>query len=177
MSLLGERLLAVHDALDEARFPHAIGGAIALAYCTIEPRGTRDVDVNVFVGPDRTDDVLDSLPKEVRVEATDRQIAQRDGQVRVMWAETPIDLFFQTHEFHREIMPGVVDVPFEGRTIPILGCDALMVFKAMFNRTRDWADIEEMIAAGTAGSQAMGWLRQLMGESDPIVIRLGGLLL
>lgn len=53
MSLLAQRLLAVHDALDAAELPHAFGGAIALAYCTEEPRGTRDLDVNVFVDPTR----------------------------------------------------------------------------------------------------------------------------
>ena len=53
MSALGERLLAVHDALDGAGMPHAIGGAIALGYCVVEPRGTRDLDVNVFVPQER----------------------------------------------------------------------------------------------------------------------------
>lgn len=53
MSVLAERLLAVHDALADARLPHAIGGAIALGYCTEEPRGTRDLDVNVFVAQRR----------------------------------------------------------------------------------------------------------------------------
>ncbi len=36
MSVLAKRLLAIHDALSSARVPHAFGGAIALAYCTIE---------------------------------------------------------------------------------------------------------------------------------------------
>jgi hypothetical protein len=49
VSVLAQRLLAVHAALDDAGLPHAFGGAIALAYCTLEPRGTRDIDVNVFI--------------------------------------------------------------------------------------------------------------------------------
>jgi len=40
MSELGDQLLAVHDGLDAAGIPHAIGGAIALGYCVLEPRGT-----------------------------------------------------------------------------------------------------------------------------------------
>jgi hypothetical protein len=32
MSLLGQRLLDIHDALSAAELPHAFGGAIALAY-------------------------------------------------------------------------------------------------------------------------------------------------
>ncbi len=42
MSQLGDRCSAVHDGLARAEIPHAIGGAIALGYCTLEPeaRGT-----------------------------------------------------------------------------------------------------------------------------------------
>ncbi len=82
---VGDRMLAVHDALREAGFPHAIGGAIALGYCTIEARGTRDVDVNVFVPPSRTREVLAALPEGVRVRGQDIEAAERDGQVRVLW--------------------------------------------------------------------------------------------
>jgi hypothetical protein len=38
---------------------------------------------------------------------------------------------------------------FGGRRIPFLGCSDLAVLKAFFNRTRDWADLEEMIAIGS----------------------------
>ena len=58
MSVLGQRLLAIHEALTGGGIPHAFGGAIALAYCTEEPRGTRDLDVNVFVEPAAAESVL-----------------------------------------------------------------------------------------------------------------------
>lgn len=176
MSVLARRLLALHRALGRASLPHAFGGAIALAYCTREPRGTRDLDVNVFVGRDRADEVLDAMPRGVLVRPADRAAARRDGQVRVMWESTPIDLFLDTHEFHREAAAGVLDVPFEGATIPVLGCEALVVFKVMFDRTRDWADIEAMIEAGAVdGRRALDRLRALLGPSDPAVARLGTL--
>jgi len=173
MSTLADRLRAVHDALNAAGFPHAFGGAIALAYCTEEPRGTRDLDVNVFVGADRAKEVLDSLPEAVSVTQADRRRARNEGQVRVMWDNTPIDLFFDLDEFHHQVAAEVVEVPFEDTTIPVLGCGALVVFKAMFNRTRDWADIEAMFEAGAVnGSHALKTLRALLGESDPAVARL-----
>lgn len=177
MSILAQRLLAVHAVLDQAGFPHAFGGAIALAYCTQEPRGTRDLDVNVFVGADRANEALDAMPQGVTVTKANRTAARRDGQVRVMWDDTPIDLFFDTHEFHREAAHGIVEVPFEGTTIPVLGCEALIVFKAMFNRTKDWADIEAILDAGATDThQALDRLRALLGNSDPVTARLAALL-
>jgi len=176
VSVLAQRLLAVDAALTAAELPHAFGGAIALAYCTQEPRGTRDLDVNVFVGVDRADEVLDGLPDGVTVNRNDRAKARRDGQVRVMWADTPIDVFLDMHEFHHEVARGIRQVPFEATTIPVLGCDALIVFKAMFNRTKDWADIEAILEAGaTDGQTALERLRSLLGVTDAAVARLAGL--
>ena len=42
------------------RFPHAFGGALALAYYA-EPRATIDIDLNVFVPADRFPDVAAPL--------------------------------------------------------------------------------------------------------------------
>jgi hypothetical protein len=116
------------------------------------------------------------LPKGVRVTAADRETVRRDGQVRVRWEDTPLDLFFDTHEFHREIAGEVVEVPFEGTIIPALGCEALVVFKAMFNRTRDWADIEAVLDARAVDCRhVLDRLRSLLGVSDPAVVRLRAL--
>src|SRR5206468_5178609 len=46
---LPERVVALHRALAKPRIPHALGGAIALAYWTQDPRGTSDIDLNVFI--------------------------------------------------------------------------------------------------------------------------------
>lgn len=173
MSLLGQRLLDVHDSLSAADLPHAFGGAIALAYCTEEPRGTRDLDVNVFVSPDRAGAVLEALPSGVVVRPGDVASAERDGQVRVWWEETPLDVFLDVHRFHVEVAENVRQVAFEGRTIPVLDCTALAVFKALLDRTKDWADIEEMQAAGALNRpHAQAWLARLLGGESPIVRRL-----
>lgn len=177
MNDLAQRLLAVTQALDKAALPHAFGGAIALAYCTKEPRGTRYLDVSVFVGVDRAGEVLDAMPAEVAVKKADKAAARRDGQVRVRWGEVPIDLFFDTDEFHREAAEEIRRVPFEGVTIPVLGCESLIVFKAVFNRSRDWADIEEILQGGLAdGSKALERVRSLLDSFDPAVVRLAALL-
>lgn len=174
MSLLADRLLAVHDALAKAELPHAFGGAIALGYCTLEPRGTRDLDLNVFVAPERVTEVFAALPDGVTVAALNVEQAERDGQVRIWWEDTPIDVFLDVLPLHGEIAREVRHVPFAGRTIPVLGCDALALFKAMFDRTRDWADIEAMVEAKALDFDVVSErIRRLDGEDS---LRAGRLL-
>jgi hypothetical protein len=176
MSLLGQRLLDVHDALSKAELPHAFGGAIALAYCTEEPRGTRDLDVNVFVDPTRAGEVLAALPDAVTVTDANIAAAESGGQVRVWWEDTPIDLFLDVHRFHVEVAENVRGVTFEGREIPVLDCTALAVFKALLDRTKDWADIEEMLAADALNlPRAVAWVERLLGTESPTVRRLKSL--
>jgi len=173
VSLLAERLLALHDALTDAELPHAIGGAIALGYCTQEPRGTRDLDVNIFVTRERVKDVFAALPGGVAVTRANVEQAERDGQVRVWWGDTPIDIFLNVLPFHAQVARGVRAVPFMGRTIPVLDCGALAVFKAMFDRTRDWADIEAMIESGTLDvDETAARIRELDGRDSARAQRL-----
>lgn len=173
MSILVERLLAVHDALVAAKLPHAFGGAIALAYCTEEPRGTRDLDVNIFSDATNAAKVLAALPDGVSVEPADVEKVLRDGQTRLWWDDTPVDVFLNNHPFHREVAKHVRWVPLAGRDIPVLDCASLIVFKALFNRTKDWADIEAICEAGDgAPGEALWALERLVGADDKAVARL-----
>jgi hypothetical protein len=173
VSLLADRLLAVDEALSRAELPHAFGGAIALGYCTLEPRGTRDLDLNVFVAPDRVKEVFAALPDGVTVTALNVEQAERDGQVRVWWQDTPIDVFLDVLPLHAEVAREVRRVPFAGGTIPVLGCGALAVFKAMFDRTRDWADIEAMVEAKALDIEATAArVRALEGDDSQRARRL-----
>lgn len=52
----------IADALGANGLPYALGGALALAVAGV-PRGTKDVDVNVFVGLDALDRVFDVLAR------------------------------------------------------------------------------------------------------------------
>jgi len=176
VSLLGDRLIEIHDALSAGNFPHAFGGAIALAYCTGEPRGTRDLDVNVFTPPSRTGEVFDALPDPVTITPASIEAAERDGQVRVWWDQTPIDIFLDTLRLHRQVASGVRQVPFDDRMIPVLDCTSLAIFKALFDRTRDWADIEAMVEAGQIDiGEAVSWLREIAGAEAPEAHRLAAL--
>ncbi len=152
---LPQRIVALDAALAKARIPHAFGGAIALAYCTLDPRGTSDIDLNVFLPAEESERALQALPDGIEVSPQARAAILADGQARLWWDEFPVDLFFDYAPIHADAAAAARRVPFEGTEIPILGPVELVVFKAMFDRTRDWADIEAALRAGTVDLDAV----------------------
>ncbi len=170
---LADQLLAVHRSLDAAAVPHAFGGALALAWCTQQARATIDIDVNVFVSPDRAEAVLDALPAEVAWSDVDIAAIERDGQVRVWWDGTPVDVFTNTTAFHEEVGDRIRWEDFAGAQVPFLDCRDLAVFKAFFDRTKDWADLEAMFEAGSLDVEAVvGVLARHLGPADHRIERL-----
>ena len=170
---LADRLLALHRGLADAGIEHAFGGAIALAYWTLEPRGTRDIDVNIFVPAAECEPALAALPPGIPHDTGTVEAIRRDGQIRLWWDDTPIDLFFDYEPLHEQAARNRQSVPFEGEQIPVLGPVELAVFKAIFDRTRDWADIEAIAAAGNLDVDAVrDELETLVGEDDPRIARL-----
>jgi hypothetical protein len=170
---LAEKLLAIHAALKQHSLPHAFGGAIALAYCVQEPRGTRDLDVNVFVDAEKAADVLAALPEGVRVNKGDVEKVIRDGQTRLFWDGVPVDVFLNNLPLHEEVANGVLWVDMQGVQIPVLDCASLVIFKSFFARTRDWGDIEEVaLATPEDVDSAVKAVAGLVGEDDPSYKRL-----
>jgi hypothetical protein len=176
MSELVEKLFAIHDALAVQSLPHAFGGAIALAYCIEEPRGTRDLDVNIFCDAADAANVLAALPDGVRVGKRDIEAVSRDGQTRLDWDGVPVDVFLNNLPLHEAVANAVVWVPLQGRQIPVLDCASLVVFKSFFNRTKDWADIEAVALATPEDVEAAAqMLADLVGEEDPAYARLASI--
>lgn len=177
MSELVEKLFSIHEALTAAGVAHAFGGAVALAYCVEEPRGTRDLDVNVFVDVSRAESILAVLPNGVRVRRKDIELVKRDGQARLWWDGTPIDVFLNNLPLHEAVASSVVWVQLEGREIPVLDCASLAIFKAFFDRPKDWADLDAIARATPEGiEEAANTISRLAGEEDAAVRRLEELL-
>lgn len=179
--LLDEQILALDAALAEAEIPHAFGGALALAYYGT-PRGTQDIDVNVFVGANEAERVLAVLAKlGVRTGgARERAQIRERGQVRLRWARTPVDLFFAYDPLHQSCLERMRTVPFgAGAAIPILSGEDLVVFKALFDRPKDWSDIGEVLyALGPRfdAAYALDWLRRILAADDARLRRIEKLL-
>jgi len=172
---LADKVVAVHQALTRAEAAHAFGGALALAYYA-EPRATIDIDVNLFVAPEARGPIVAAL--DALGLTADLRQAERDGQVRVMWGRTPLDLFFSYLPLHEAMREQVRTVPFGDGAIPILSPEHLLVCKAPFNRPKDWLDIEQVAAAATGLNhvEISRWMREIVGEADERSVRIGTLL-
>ena len=147
----------VHSHLRAAGFGHAFGGALALAWCT-SGRG-HDRHRRERLRRCRTQSTTCStvLPEgcrrltRLRASAVCATARRGCGGTR-----TPVDVFLNT-----------TDVPRRGRDARAMGefrgtsssrsssCSDLAVFKAFFNRTKDWADLEAMRDAGTLDVSAI----------------------
>lgn len=176
-STIGERMIELHRCLDAAELRHAFGGALALAWCTADPRGTSDIDVNVFVDPSATAAVVAALPQGVDVTPADVERLGRDGQARLWWGEVPVDIFLNTTPYHAIVAERARLEPFLGVDLPFLACDDVAVFKAFFfDRTRDWADLEDMATAGTLDREHLrSVIVELLGEHDHRLARIAAL--
>ena len=175
---LPEKLVALHRALARRRVPHAFGGAIALAYATLDPRATSDIDLNVFLPAADCERALRALPEAVAQPAGVAETIAREGQIRLWWDDTPVDLFFDTVPIHEAAARHRRTERFASTRIPVLGPIELAIFKVMFDRTRDWADIEAMLVAETLDvDEVRAGLRDMLEPEDPRFGRLDEALL
>ncbi len=169
------RLVAISDGLTAAGLSHAFGGAIALAFHVQEPRATSDIDVNISTDDPET--AFRAMPSAVGWDLGDLERCRRDGQVRLFWVEepfrTPVDVFLPQSDLHVELDRQAQLVDVLGRQVRILTATHLTVFKALFDRTKDWADIEAMLANGQVDVRRVReWLGRLVGEDDDRLARL-----
>ena len=161
------KVVALAQSLDQAKIPHAFGGAIALAYYAT-PRATIDIDLNVFLPPAEFERVAKSLGALGINTKVDRDALDRDGQCRVAWGRTPVDLFMANVEFHEEMARHTRKQPFADTPIRVLAPEQLMVCKAMFDRPKDWLDIEQVVLTmpELKTAEIAAWLGVLAGRRD-----------
>jgi hypothetical protein len=175
--------LAVHLArhLEGRRVPYAIGGAIAYGFWG-NPRGTRDLDVNVFLPPAEAGHALDVLMEAgVRFDRVEslRRAAER-GDARGAYGSVPVDVFFSSIPLHDAAAGRAVEVSLLGQTIRILSAEDLTVLKLLFFRGKDIVDVERLVAVQGGRldrAYVRTWLVDCVGEDSERVRRWDALCL
>jgi hypothetical protein len=175
---LASKIVSLHEMLDAAGIVHQFGGALALAWYR-NPRATTDIDVNLTLPPAAAEPVLALLSQlGVTVTPEDRAAIGRDGQARLNWGGSALDVFFATMDLHFEMAAQARVVRFGAVDIPILAPEDLITCKAIFDRPKDWLDIEEMLRWGTEvdAARAIGWVGAILGPESEQYVRLTELL-
>lgn len=170
----------VADALASAGIPYAIGGSIAMI-ASGYARATVDGDVNVFLPMDAARPALVALVAAgipVDVDAAAKVASERgDGRVHVDGIR--VDLFFDSIPLHAEAARRLTTVHLGDRAYPALAPEDLVVLKSLFNRGKDWVDIERIVAAMGPAFDARYCRGQLVahaGAGDPGVAQLDAIL-
>ena len=175
---LATKIVSLHEMLEAAGVPHQFGGAIALSWYR-NPRATTDIDVNVTLPPEAAGPILAMVSRlGVRVTPEDRAAIAGDGQARLDWDGSYLDVFFATMDLHIEMAERARVVRFGPVDIPILAPEDLIVCKAIFDRPKDWLDIEEILRWGTEvdATRTLLWVGEILGPDAEQSQRLAELL-
>src|SRR4051812_20588437 len=102
----------IADELEKGGIPYAIGGALAFNYWG-PPRGTKDVDVNIFVGPSEVAAVVPLLHAAgVSVDSAAAIRAAEEGGHAQGWKGPVVaDFFFNSIPLHDSAARRVVTRP------------------------------------------------------------------
>ncbi len=143
---------------------YALGGAIALGYWG-EPRGTVDVDITLFLPPERPSECI-WLLQDLGCELTPTKAAEslrEHGFCRVAFAATDVDVFLPLVPFYETARARRRRVELGDQPILVWDAESLAVFKMMFFRRKDLADIEQILR--TQGTQFDRlWVREQLAE-------------
>ena len=130
------------ERLDAHGQDYALGGAIALSFWAL-PRSTVDVDVTVYLPADQPSQCV-WLLQEIGCElatAKTLESLREDGFCRVTFAGLNVDVFLPIVTFYEVARGRRKSVPLAGKSVLIWDAETLAVFKMMFFRRKDLADV------------------------------------
>lgn len=165
--LLDGKIVAIAQALQHADCAHAFGGAIALAYYGA-PRGTENIDLNLFVEPRDAAKPL-SVLASLGISNAATTPAEDKGQLELKWGHTPIHVFLSYDPFHESCRTRAQCVPFSGGSISILSGEDIAIFKTIYDRARDRSDVREILLCmgeRLDTGYVLNWLTKLLGDTD-----------
>jgi hypothetical protein len=161
--------------LEQREQEYALGGAIALGYWG-EQRGTVDVDLTLFLPSDQPTACV-RLLHEIGCEVASAQAIeslQEQGFCQTRFAGVRVDVFVPNISFYEAARRRRRRVPLRDRSVLVWDAETLCVFKMMFFRRKDLADVEQVLRIQGAGFDRQ-WVRtrleDIFGRRDPRLSR------
>lgn len=168
---VAETAAQLASKLESLKQEYALGGAIALGYWGV-PRGTVDVDLTLYLPFDKPS-LCVLLLQDIgcSLAATEAAESLREhGFCHAVFNETRLDVFLPIVPFYDLAKNRRKRMELAGRSIMIWDAESLTVFKMMFFRRKDLADIEQILRV--QGSKFnRDWVREqisaMYGVRDP----------
>ncbi|NNN21533.1 MAG: hypothetical protein HKL80_05965 [Acidimicrobiales bacterium] len=162
-----KKIIWLVEALNKADVPYAVGGALALGYYVQEPRATHDIDINIFSPSGDAEKIFKIFGNHISVSREQLAKLSREDQVRLYWDDVPVDLFFLNVPLHELMSKRVVPVRFATANMQILSVTDLVICKAIFARSKDWVDIEAVLAHSDLDkTEVTKWVGEICGEGS-----------
>lgn len=158
-------------ALSDRQIEYAIGGALALGFWG-EPRGTLDVDLTLFLSPSQPAKCVELL---LDIGCDLEPVAALDsltehGFCKVKNQGTVLDVFLPIVGFYESARERRRSVKLGHQHIWIWDAETLVVFKMMFFRRKDLADVEQILrqqGVRLDRNWIQAELTKLYGQLDP----------
>jgi hypothetical protein len=142
--------LWVADLLQANDFPYAIGGALSMANHGFA-RATHDVDINVFIEHNRIPAFLELLAASgFFVPPNAQKQLEEDGWVATTKSGTVVDFFTPSIPLSWDAMEQKVQSRIGNNYYWFLSPESLCLFKLMFFRPKDLADLDQFLRAPKA---------------------------
>jgi hypothetical protein len=150
---------------------YALGGAIALGYWGT-PRGTVDVDLTLYLPPERPAECL-WLLQDIGCEFLSAKAAESLGEhgfCSVTFDGMRVDVFLPIVPFYEAARTRRKRLELAGQPIVVWDAESLAVFKMMFFRRKDLADVEQILRTQRGQFNRL-WVREqlagMYGAGDP----------
>lgn len=139
-------IVAFSKGLLDTNIEFAIGGAFALSFWGT-PRATVDVYATIYPLDSSVSAVIDFL-RQLGCRFDARSTADSLSEhsfARVQFHQTDMDVFLPMIEFYEQARIRRREVSVRGQPIWIWDAETLCVFKLMFFRLKDLADVEDVL--------------------------------
>ena len=161
------------QVLDERGQEYAVGGAIALGFWA-EPRGTVDLDLTLYLSPEQPSECI-RLLQQIGCDLNGTEALAslgEHGYCRATFQGLRVDTFLPTIPFYETARSRRRRVTLGEQEVAIWDPETLAVFKMMFFRRKDIADIEQILRI-QAETLDRDWIRKqlvdIYGSRDPRV--------
>jgi hypothetical protein len=146
MTRLEAGLLEVSAILDELRIPYMLIGGLAVAQWE-EPRATLDIDITIWVEPDRLEQTVGELCLRLAPKPKEPPVFVRETRVLPMITPQgiPVDLIFAMWPMEHEAIQNAVERTIAGKTFRVVPLDYLLFLKLTSNRPKDLDDAERLL--------------------------------